>query len=122
MIKQKKYFDRKIYTLGAVVKDVAHLLSNAKGFAKAKRKKLVSKSFREKIMLVTTAVNGCVYCAWYHAILSVRSGVDRSEVNKLLNLQFGAGADDYETPGLLYAQHYAETNRKPRRGDDPEIV
>ncbi|MCF6240174.1 MAG: carboxymuconolactone decarboxylase family protein [Bacteroidales bacterium] len=111
----KKYFNRKIYTLNTLLKDVKDLLSNAKSFVYAKKNNLVSKSFREKIMLVTTAVNGCVYCAWYHAILSVKSGINREEINKLLKLQFNTDADDYETIALLYAQHYAETSRKPEK-------
>ncbi len=111
----KKQFTRKIYTFNTLISDVKDLLSNAKNFATAKKKKLISKSFREKIMLVTTAVNGCVYCAWYHAILSVKSGINRDEINKLLKLQFNTDADDYETLALLYAQHYAETNKNPEK-------
>ncbi len=114
----KKTFDRKIYTFSALMHDLFYLFGKAPLFYKAKKKKLVSKAFREKIMLVTTAVNGCVYCAWYHAILSVRSGISRGEVNELLNLQFNIEADEYETLALLYAQHYAETSRKP----EPEMT
>lgn len=111
----KKYFTRKIYNFTSLLKDLKYLLFNVKKFAHAKKKKLVSKSFREKIMLVTTAVNGCVYCAWYHAILSVKSGVNSDEINKLLKLQFNTDANEYETLALLYAQHYAETNKNPNR-------
>ncbi len=111
----KKQFSRKIYTFKTLISDVKDLLSNAKNFATAKKKKLISKSFREKIMLVTTAVNGCVYCAWYHAILSVNAGINSDEINKLLKLQFNTDANNYETLALLYAQHYAETNRKPEK-------
>ncbi|MEN8122576.1 MAG: carboxymuconolactone decarboxylase family protein [Bacteroidota bacterium] len=93
--------------------DLGWLIRNAKQFSRAKKAKRVSRSFMEKIMLVTTAVNGCVYCAWYHAKLSVKSGINRDEVKSLLNLQFNADSDDFETLGLLYAQHYAETDRKP---------
>ena len=31
----------------------------------------------------------------------------------MLNLQFHADAADFQIPALLYAQHYAETNRNP---------
>ena len=31
----------------------------------------------------------------------------------MLNLQFHTDASDFEIIGLLYAQHYAETDRKP---------
>lgn len=110
-INNQKYFTRKIYTFSTLLRDIKDLLSNSKKLVHAKKKNLVSKVFREKIMLVTTAVNGCVYCAWYHALLSVKSGIDYDEINKLLKLQFNAKADEYETFALLYAQHYAETDR-----------
>ncbi len=108
-----QYFNRKIYTFRLLMSDLAWLLKRAKQFARAKKAKRVSNSFRGKIMLVTTAVNGCVYCAWYHAKLTVKSGVDRNEVKNLLKLQFDANSTDFETMGLLYAQHFAETDRKP---------
>jgi len=62
---------------------------------------------------VTTAVNECTYCAWYHAKAAVASGVSAEEVQDLLDLQFHATASDRELMALLYAQHYAETNRQP---------
>ncbi len=64
-------------------------------------------------MTVTTAVNECTYCAWYHAKAAVASGIDAEEVKSLLDLQFQATASDFEIMALLYAQHYAETNRQP---------
>ena len=64
-------------------------------------------------MTVVTAVNGCTYCTWFHAKQAVSSGISENEVKNMLNLQFKADASDFETLGLLYAQHYAETNRNP---------
>ena len=113
-----KYFNRKIYTFSLLMADLAWLVKHVKHFSRAKKAKRVSNSFREKIMLVTTAVNGCVYCAWYHAKLSIKIGVDREEVKNLLNLQFNANSTDFETIGLLFAQHYAETDRNP----DKEMI
>ena len=108
-----KNFNKKIYTFRLLMSDLVWLLKRFKQFSKAKKAQRVSNSFREKIMLVTTAVNGCVYCAWYHAKLSVKSGISKEEVKGLLNLQFDANSDDNESIGLLYAQHYAETDRNP---------
>ena len=67
----------------------------------------------EKIMTIVTAVNGCTYCSWFHAKQAVSSGISEDEVKNMLKLQFDADATDFEMLGLLYAQHYAETNRKP---------
>jgi len=108
-------FNRKIYTFRMLMADLYWLIGHIKQFKQAKKAQRVSNAFKGKIMLVTTAVNGCVYCAWYHAKLTVRSGVNRSEVKDLLKLQFNTDANDFETMGLLYAQHYAETSRKPSK-------
>jgi len=67
----------------------------------------------EKVMTVVTAVNGCTYCAWFHAKQAVTSGISEKEVKNMLNLLFEADASDFEMPALLYAKHYAETNRNP---------
>ena len=106
-------FTRKIYTFRLLLADLYWFIKHLRLFKEAKQAKRVSSSFRGKIMLVTTAVNGCVYCAWYHAKLTVKSGVERNEVKDLLKLQFNTDSTDFETMGLLYAQHFAETNRKP---------
>lgn len=64
-------------------------------------------------MMVTTAVNGCVYCEWFHAKQAVESGISEEEVRNILSLQFHANATEFETMALLYAQHFAETDRNP---------
>ena len=110
---KKKQFDKKIYTFSLLLKDLGWLISRLKRFKKAKKSKKVDKAFIEKLMLVTTAVNGCVYCAWFHAKMAVRSGINKEEVKDMLNLQFNTDASNYHTLALLYAQHYAETDRKP---------
>ncbi|MGB7294323.1 MAG: carboxymuconolactone decarboxylase family protein [Candidatus Aminicenantales bacterium] len=79
------------------------------------RNKEISRTFIEKIMTVTTAVNGCRYCAWFHAQRAVESGISQEEIRNMLNLQFQADASEFELIALLYAQHYAETDRKPGR-------
>jgi len=79
----------------------------------AGRDKNIGKAFSEKIMNVVTAVNGCVYCAWFHAKLAASSGISQEEIKNMMRLQFQTDASDHELPALLYAQHYAETDRKP---------
>ena len=72
----------------------------------------------EKILIVTDAVNGCIYCSWMDAKLAIRSGISEDEVRNMLKLEFHTDASEYELNALLFAQHYAETNRKP----DPEMT
>ncbi|MDZ7725936.1 MAG: carboxymuconolactone decarboxylase family protein [candidate division KSB1 bacterium] len=111
-------FHKKIYTPRTLFHDIGYLSRNLPGMLNLRRDPGINRQFVEKIMTVTTAVNGCVYCAWFHAGQAVRSGISQTEVKNLLNLQFHADASDFELPALLYAQHVAETDRHP----DPDMT
>ena len=107
-------FEKRIFTPGLFLNDVGFLLTRGPSIIGAARDENITRTFVEKIMTVTTAVNECTYCAWYHAKSAVASGIGaEEEVKSLLDLQFQATASDFEIMALLYAQHYAETNRKP---------
>ena len=76
---------------------------------------LVSKAFRERLMVTVTEVNGCRYCRYYHASEALKAGVSHTELE-----EFMAGAIPENTPpeeyqALAYAQHWAEndTQAKP---------
>jgi AhpD family alkylhydroperoxidase len=109
----KQNFDRKIYTGSLFLSDIGFLLSKAPKIIKMSKNKDINKAFVEKIMSVTTAVNGCTYCEWFHAKQALDSGISEDEIKNMMKLQFEADASDFEIMALLYAQHYAETNRKP---------
>lgn len=106
-------FDKKIFTFSLFLKDSFFLGANFLKLISATRNKKIGKVFMEKIMVVVTAVNGCSYCAWFHAKKAVSSGISKDEVKNMLNLQFKADVSDFELMALLYAQHFAETNRNP---------
>lgn len=106
-------FDKKIFTAEIMAKDIGFLLLNSPKIIEVIRDKKITRVFIEKIMTVTTAVNGCVYCTWFHAKQAIESGISEEEVRNMLNLQFQADATEFETMALLYAQHFAETNRNP---------
>lgn len=108
-----KKFSKKVFTAQSFIKDLGYLTFHMPQMISALSNKKISRAFIEKIMTVTTAVNGCVYCAWFHAKQAVESGISEEEVKNLMNLQFQADASDFEIVALLYAQHFAETNRKP---------
>ena len=114
----KNGFDRRIFTAGMWIQETLSLLYSLPGIIGTLRDENISRAFMERIMLVVTAVNGCAYCAWFHAQKAVSSGLSQEELKSLLNLQFQAGASDFELVALLYAQHYAETNRQP----DPDMT
>lgn len=109
----KHNFDRRIYNFSLLCKDIAYLILHIPSIIGLLADSKINSSFIEKIMLVVTAVNNCPYCAWYHAKKALQSGLAQEDINSILTLQFSAQPDDYETVALLYAQHFAETNRKP---------
>ena len=108
-----KYFHRKIYTGSLLLSDIGFLISKSPKIIKISKNKDINKAFIEKIMTVTTAVNGCTYCEWFHAKQALESGISEQEIKNMMKLQFEADASDFEIMALLYAQHFAETNRKP---------
>lgn len=75
----------------------------------AMRGDLVSFAFRERLMLVVTAVNDCRYCAHYHTKVATRADLPPEEIRHLL-----AGQIDQvplgELSALLYAQEWAQQN------------
>jgi AhpD family alkylhydroperoxidase len=106
-------FDRRIFTPRILLEDIWFLFTHVPQMIGMMFNKDISKAFIEKTMSVVTAVNGCVYCAWFHAKQAVVSGLSEEEIKNLMSLQFKADASDYELAVLLFAQHYAETNRDP---------
>lgn len=114
----KQAFDRKIFTPRIFFSDVIFLISHFFNIIWASRNKKLGKAYAEKIMTVSTAVNGCVYCEWFHAKQAISSGISEEEIKNMLNLQFHADASEFEVPGLLYTQHFAETSRNP----EPEMT
>ena len=108
-----RIYDKKIFTAKLLAKDLWFLMTHSPKIIGVFRDKNISRTFIEKIMMVTTAVNGCVYCEWFHAKQAVESGISEEEVRNILSLQFHANATEFETMALLYAQHFAETDRNP---------
>jgi AhpD family alkylhydroperoxidase len=109
----KDKFTRKIFTAGIFINDIGYLIKNSPQIICALQNKKINRALKEKVMSVVTAVNGCTYCAWFHAKQAVASGISEEEVKNMFNLQFHADASDFEMMALLYAQHFAETNRQP---------
>jgi AhpD family alkylhydroperoxidase len=111
----KNTFNKRIYTSRLFFSDVFYLIKKIPAFISLFRSSRISRAFGEKIMLATTAVNQCVLCARFHSEMAYQSGVDRKEVASLLNMDLnGKSSSDYELTALMYAQHYAETERNPK--------
>lgn len=67
----------------------------------------ISPGFRERLMLVVTAVNRCRHCAWGHEIMARHAGLSQREIAALLVLDL-ANCPAAELPALRYAIHGAE--------------
>lgn len=72
----------------------------------------VDMAFRERLMLVVTAVNRCPYCSYAHSRQALLNGISEQEIELLQNLAF-EGSPAHEIPALLYAQHWAERDGSP---------
>jgi AhpD family alkylhydroperoxidase len=79
---------------------------------KAMRSSSIAPQFRERLMLAVTEVNQCRYCSYAHAKMALYSGVFPSEIKQILqhNIQ---NCPEEEIPGILFAQHWAETDAHP---------
>ena len=111
-----KGFNKRIFTFKLFVNDLFFLLLRFPGIIAAVFfSREIDKKFREKILTVVTAINGCRYCAWFHSKVAVMSGMSEQEVVEIMNMQFDTHTKENELTALLYAQHYAETNRNADR-------
>ena len=103
-------FRRRIYTSPMhFLRDLWRILRSIRAVLALSLPGGIAAGFRERIMLVVTGVNGCRHCAWGHEILAQRAGLSKADIASLLALNLGH-CDEGETPGLLYAIQWAESN------------
>ncbi|WP_420644586.1 carboxymuconolactone decarboxylase family protein [Candidatus Leptofilum sp.] len=106
-------FKRRTYQgIREMLADLIWPLRHRAQLRQAIRSGLVSAQFRERLMMVVTAVNQCRYCAAFHTKESLRVGLATHEIRGMLAGDLATAPED-ELPALLYAQHYAETNGRP---------
>jgi len=108
----KQFNKRAYHSMGDLWRDLRFPLQNREQVRLAMRGDLVSFSFRERLMLAVTAVNGCRYCSYYHAQEALKAGLPEDELQKLLQGLIDDAPSD-ELPALLYAQHWAEAEGRP---------
>jgi len=110
----EKGFNKRIFTFKEFINDLIFLIIRCPCIIKTVFfSKQINTIFREKIMTIVTAINGCTYCSWFHAKVAVSSGMSIDEVKEMVNLQFDTQTNNKELVALLYAQNYTETNRNP---------
>ena len=83
--------------------------------------KVITPAFRERLMLVVTAVHRCRYCSYAHAREALTNGIPQEEIEALGQGMF-EGSPSEEVPALLYAQHWAEANGEPEAPVRGQVV
>ncbi|MBN2444246.1 MAG: carboxymuconolactone decarboxylase family protein, partial [Spirochaetales bacterium] len=68
----------------------------------------LSHQFREKLMVAVSAVNKCAYCSYLHTRLALENGISREEIENIMKNDVTHFSKE-ELPGILFAQHFAET-------------
>jgi len=95
------------------LKEFSHDLSfPVRNRARLKDMRSISPAFRERLMLAVTAVNGCRYCSYFHAGQALKSGISPGEISRMLSGDVANCPED-EAVGVLYAQHWAESDARP---------
>lgn len=113
-----KPFPRRLYTsFGDFWQDILFIMRNRQRLKYAMRGDLISKKFRERLMLMVTKVNGCRYCSYYHAQEALKAGISDDELESLMTGTIPTDTPKDEIPALLYAQYWAEADSRP----DPKI-
>jgi AhpD family alkylhydroperoxidase len=92
--------------------DVKFIIENRRAIIKVMRKGTLTPSFRERLMLAVTAVNGCRYCSYFHTGEALKKGLTAEEIRKLLDGDL-ENCPQEEAVALLYAQHWAESDVNP---------
>lgn len=111
-------FSERIFTAKLFLGELKFIIWNLPKIIKVYIDKNRPKMLFEKILLVTDAVNGCIYCSWLDAKLAMSGGMSDDEIRSLMRLEFQTNAGESELTAILFAQHFAETNGHP----DPEML
>ncbi len=116
----KNTFHKRVFTPVSLLRnlaDVAGVLPSTPALFTSGR---VSPAFRERLFLTVTSVNKCRYCTWMHTDIAQAEGVSDDQIHALLEGAPETGFDD-EKPALLYALHFAQSNRNPDASQTAEL-
>jgi AhpD family alkylhydroperoxidase len=95
-----------------IFSDLWFPIRNGSRLREITKKELISPTFRERLMLAVTAVNGCRYCSYYHAKQALKSGITAEEISSLLAGDMANCPQD-EAIAVAYAQLWAESDTHP---------
>ncbi|SHH17807.1 alkylhydroperoxidase AhpD family core domain-containing protein [Anaerosphaera aminiphila DSM 21120] len=106
-MKNKDFFGRKLYNFKESYTNLYYCVRSIPKFKKYMKKNVLTQSFKSKIMLATTEVNGCAMCSYKHTEIALESGVDQKEIQSLLNSVM-SDIPEEERVAILFAQYYAD--------------
>lgn len=105
-------FGRKLYSIPEIYSNIFKAIQSRGGATKAISKGIISKEFRERIMLAVTEVNKCDMCSYAHTKAALEAGMSNEEIKQLLQGNLENAPED-ELKALMFAQHYAEERGRP---------
>lgn len=75
---------------------LAELMASAGDTHRQHRDQRIDRQFSERIMMAVTEVNGCRYCSYFHTQVSLRSGMNKDEIERILDGDFdGAPQEEH---------------------------
>ncbi len=105
-------FMKRLYKPREFKRLLADLMSSAGDTRRRPKDQRISRQFSERIMMAVTEVNGCRYCSYFHTQVSLRAGLKKDEIRRILEGDF-EGAPQEELSALYFAQYYADSKGKP---------
>ncbi len=108
-----KKFNKRLYpNLKEFFHDLGYVFKRTDKMKTLMRGEVIDATFRERLMMAVTEVNGCRYCAYYHSQQALAAGVGSDELAQIAEMSFESSPEK-QRPALLYAQHWAESNAHP---------
>lgn len=124
-MKSRNFLGRKLYSFFETYIITVQAMHMMPVMARAEKEKLISKQFRERIMLAVTNVNGCPMCSYAHTKMALESGLSNAEIQNLLDAECDlndCSIPEEEAAAILFAQHYADSRCKPDKEAWQNIV
>ena len=108
----KDTIGRELYSIKEVYQITYKAIFSVKSMFDARRHKLLSKQFSERVMLAVTEVNDCPACSYGHTKISLEAGMSNEEIKNMLSGVHNEVPSD-QLPAVMFAQHYADYRGKP---------
>ena len=107
-------FGKELYSVRESYRIYFKGLRTIKYMTRAKKRRDLSPEFIERIMMAVTEVNGCTICSYAHTKMALEIGMRNKEIQNILSGVMDDIPPD-EIPGVMFAQHYADSRGKPSK-------